>query len=134
MILPAISIRQPWAWAILYAGKDIENRSWRPRSTCILGKPVLLHAGTKVDHDAIQRLQNAGFAVPDDLPVGGIVGLVEFCSWSPSSCSLWAERGLIHWEISRAKPLQFFPCPGQLRFFSAYYPHDLGNEWEVDHA
>lgn len=24
----ALSIRQPWAWAILCAGKDIENRSW----------------------------------------------------------------------------------------------------------
>ena len=23
----ALSIRQPWAWLILYAGKDIENRA-----------------------------------------------------------------------------------------------------------
>lgn len=27
-MLPAISIRQPWAWLILNAGKDIENRDW----------------------------------------------------------------------------------------------------------
>jgi hypothetical protein len=25
--LQAISVRQPWAWAIIYAGKDVENRS-----------------------------------------------------------------------------------------------------------
>jgi hypothetical protein len=25
----ALSVRQPWAWAIIYAGKDIENRDWR---------------------------------------------------------------------------------------------------------
>lgn len=25
----ALSVRQPWAWAIIYAGKDIENRSWQ---------------------------------------------------------------------------------------------------------
>ena len=27
--MKALSIRQPWAWAILHAGKDIENRDWR---------------------------------------------------------------------------------------------------------
>lgn len=26
--MKALSIRQPWAWAILKAGKDIENRDW----------------------------------------------------------------------------------------------------------
>lgn len=26
----AISVRQPWAWAIVYAGKDIENRGQVP--------------------------------------------------------------------------------------------------------
>ena len=26
--MKALSIRQPWAWAILHAGKDFENRDW----------------------------------------------------------------------------------------------------------
>jgi len=26
----ALTIRQPWAHAILHAGKHVENRSWRP--------------------------------------------------------------------------------------------------------
>lgn len=25
----ALSIRQPWAWLIINAGKDIENRDWK---------------------------------------------------------------------------------------------------------
>jgi hypothetical protein len=25
----ALTVKQPWAWAILHAGKDIENRGWR---------------------------------------------------------------------------------------------------------
>jgi len=29
--LPVLSIRQPWAWAIVHAGKDIENRNWPTR-------------------------------------------------------------------------------------------------------
>lgn len=26
--MKALSIKQPWAWAIMHAGKDIENRDW----------------------------------------------------------------------------------------------------------
>mgnify|MGYP006363525131 CR=1 FL=1 len=29
--MKALSIRAPWWWAILYAGKDIENREWATR-------------------------------------------------------------------------------------------------------
>ena len=36
----ALSVRQPWAWAIIHAGKDIENRSW---ATKFRGR-VLIHA------------------------------------------------------------------------------------------
>ena len=24
----ALAVKQPWAWAIIHAGKDIENRNW----------------------------------------------------------------------------------------------------------
>ncbi len=27
MMMLAISIRQPWAWAVIRAGKDVENRT-----------------------------------------------------------------------------------------------------------
>jgi len=39
----ALSIRQPWAYAILHLGKDIENRPWR---TNFRG-PLLIHASLK---------------------------------------------------------------------------------------
>jgi hypothetical protein len=35
-----LSIRHPWAWAILHAGKRIENRDWY----CDYRGPVLIHA------------------------------------------------------------------------------------------
>lgn len=38
----ALTLRQPWLWAILSAGKRIENRTWK---TAARG-PVLLHAAT----------------------------------------------------------------------------------------
>ena len=39
--MKALSIRQPWAWAILHAGKRIENRDWR---ACHYRGPFLIHA------------------------------------------------------------------------------------------
>src|SRR3990167_9411398 len=38
--MKALSIRQPWAWLILHAGKDIENRGW---PTSFRGR-FLIHA------------------------------------------------------------------------------------------
>lgn len=42
-----LSIRQPWAWAILHAGKDIENRDWATR----FRGPFLVHAGKGCTRD-----------------------------------------------------------------------------------
>lgn len=42
--MKAISIQQPWAWAI-FNGKPVENRKW---STAYRG-PLLIHAGKKFD-------------------------------------------------------------------------------------
>lgn len=27
-VIPVLTIRQPWAWAIVSGGKDVENRTW----------------------------------------------------------------------------------------------------------
>ncbi len=40
----ALSIRQPWAWAIIHAGKDVENRSenMAHRAEKLIGQTVLI--------------------------------------------------------------------------------------------
>ena len=38
--MKCLSILQPWAWAIIHGGKDVENRTWR---TAYRG-PLLIHA------------------------------------------------------------------------------------------
>ena len=53
MTLPAISIRQPWAWAILYAGKDVENRTWQLPER-FWGQDILLHAGQQLQLGKLQ--------------------------------------------------------------------------------
>ena len=44
----AISIRPPWAWAVVHAGKDVENRSaTAPRQfKSAVGQRVLIHASS----------------------------------------------------------------------------------------
>jgi hypothetical protein len=39
--VPALTMHQPWAWAAIYGGKDVENRR---RRTAYRG-PLLIHAG-----------------------------------------------------------------------------------------
>lgn len=67
--IPTLSIRQPWAWAILHAGKTIENREW-PR--CSYRGPIFIHAslwpaGFVVDKQsrpgAIREAEDEGYAM-----------------------------------------------------------------------
>lgn len=69
----ALSIRQPWAWAILYAGKRVENRRWH---TSYRGE-VLIHAGLLVDHEAVAYLESIILSVPEPRPTaycGALIG------------------------------------------------------------
>ena len=47
--MKAITLRQPWANAIVHGGKRIENRSWGPPRQ---GARLALHAGANFDADA----------------------------------------------------------------------------------
>lgn len=48
--MKALSIRQPWAWMILHAGKDVENRNW---CTDYRGW-VAIHAAKGCTHDEFE--------------------------------------------------------------------------------
>ena len=44
--ITALTIHQPWSWAISNAGRDIENRDWRP-PPYIAYQSIAIHAGRK---------------------------------------------------------------------------------------
>lgn len=123
MILPefAISIRQPWAWLILKAGKDVENRTWPTR---FRGR-VLIHAGkgmTREEYgDAAMiacGVSDGGIHLPsrEALERGGIIGEVEIVDCVAQSDSLWFA-GPFGFVLKNPKPLPFQPCRGALGFF-----------------
>lgn len=51
----ALSIKQPWLWAIFDLDKSIENRTWKPPDY-IIGKRIWLHASKKDDGFAFSSL------------------------------------------------------------------------------
>ncbi|MBE3038659.1 MAG: ASCH domain-containing protein [Chloroflexi bacterium] len=71
--MKALSIRQPWAWAIFHAGKNFENRTW---FHSYRGR-IVIHTGKAVDKSAVQKLRAKGHQVPMNLPVGCLVGEVD---------------------------------------------------------
>lgn len=117
----ALSIRQPWAWLILNAGKDVENRGW---PTKFRGR-VLVHASkgmTRDEYDdAEDPLQCCGGPVIDlpafeDLERGGIVGSVEIVDCVTNSDSLWFF-GQFGFLLRDPKPMPIVPWQGRLGFF-----------------
>lgn len=116
----ALSIRQPWAWMILHAGKDIENRTWQ---TWYRGE-VLIHASQGMTRDdyAAAMLFIAGMPgtwrvpAPDLLERGGIVGSVTIADCVTESSSPWFT-GDFGFVLVNPKPLPFRPCKGALKFF-----------------
>lgn len=112
--MKALTVRQPWAWAIIHGGKDVENRTtaWKYRG------PLAIHAGGVVSNrgqhsELVRAAWDAAdlptrFGRSDDLGLwhdvpsqstlqfGAIIGVVELvdvheahdgCCESP-----WGER------------------------------------------
>lgn len=120
--LPALAIRQPYAWLVVNGIKDVENRT---RRTHYRG-PVLIHASLNEDlvySTAMDELRcRAGVPFPTKFAFGGIVGIVDIIGCEKDHSSPWKEDGTWAWVLANARPLPFKPCKGALGFF---YPRLL---------
>jgi hypothetical protein len=102
----ALSIRQPWAHAILHLGKDIENRDWR---TNFRGA-VAVHASLGMTRaewlDAAAFILPLGFLIPSEgqLERGAIVGLVDIIDCVSDSHSDWFQ-GDCGFVLKNPRPL-----------------------------
>lgn len=122
--MKALSIRQPWAFAITHGRKDVENRTW---STNYRGR-VLLHASGSMTRDDIEGFRDFIEDNPElggdwlngrtlrQLDRGGIVGLATIVDCVSESRSPWFF-GPYGFVLSQVRPLPFVACKGALGFF-----------------
>ena len=117
----ALSIRQPWAWAIIHGGKDVENRSENVarRAERLIGQTILIHAGLRPDADGfVDMLDDFGLKPSeDDLHYGGVIGSARIMAVTRRHPSRWAQRGQWRIVLTDARPRPFRPCRGPLGFF-----------------
>lgn len=117
----ALSIRQPWVWAILNAGKRVENR---PRRFHYRG-PICLHASQNKNRRCYEDAANEIFdtiapyrAAPhaNCAPRGGIIGTAEIVDCVEESDSPWffGPYGLV---LENVQPVDFIPVKGALGLF-----------------
>lgn len=119
----ALSVRQPWAWAILHGGKIIENRSAGAiRSGRMDCRTIALHAASGMKEAEYRwgawRLGQHGVRCPrpDDLVRGAIIGQVDVVDIVSHSDSEWfgGQMGLVLENPRSCTPI---PAKGALGYF-----------------
>lgn len=135
--MKALSIRQPWVWAIFHAGKDIENRNWptRFRGTIAVhaAKGMTASEWAIAVHHICSRTLLTVHSLPDGLrhPVrGAIVGLVDIVDCVTESDSPWFE-GDYGFVLANPRPLATpIPCKGALNFWDV--PAEIVKQIEAE--
>lgn len=124
-----LTVRQPWAWAIIHGGKDVENRV-RNIAGDYRG-PVAIHSAQRWDDtvawnsawETVLDAMKATGADPYDGPWqndrGLIIGVVDLVDvhfgplaerWDAEEehnarCSPWAEADMLHLVLANPRPL-----------------------------
>jgi len=124
----ALTLHRPWDWAILHAGKDCENRTWKPPASA-LGQRLAIHAGKVFDVDGMLWMESErGLTVPgkSSHPSGVVTGVVTLVGWITPDCAdmltfeeydrARASRwycGRVGWVLADPIPLaEPVPCRG----------------------
>jgi hypothetical protein len=107
----AVTVRQPWAWAIARGRQEILNCGL---ATGFRGE-IAIHASLRVDLEAFDLavIRSANWDPGDpEAAIGGIVAavsLVGVCDAAlgggPCDCGDWARPGSFHWRLAQPRPL-----------------------------
>ncbi|MEW2359835.1 hypothetical protein [Spirillospora sp. NPDC029432] len=108
--MQAISVQQPWAFAIARGGKAVSNQDL---PTAYRG-PLLIHASMRVDLKACDSplIRSAGWDPGHPLAtIGAVIAMADLddvCSAGldgPCDCGPWGERGFHHWRLTSVRAL-----------------------------
>jgi hypothetical protein len=121
----AIAIRQPFAWAVIHAGKDVENRGpHAPRQfKAAVGHRVYIHASkgmTRVEYErAVDFMASIGVRcpAPDEFQFGGVIGSVMVVDIVERHRSRWFH-GPFALVLADPRPERFRPARGQVGLFT----------------
>lgn len=107
----AISIKQPWSWAIARGHRTVSNQAV---PTSYRGR-LLVHASMGVDLSSCDSalIRAAGWDPADPLAtLGAVIAVAELtkvCSAGADrgrcECGPWAEQDAYHWRLSEVRAL-----------------------------
>lgn len=123
----ALTIKRPWAQAIVYGSKRIENRSRRAPAKFV-GERVAIHAGKGVDQKAFRYCRRLGFSTTESQCESGIIGVATLVEVVEDSFDPWfmGPFGLVFDDVLALE--RAIPCRGQLGFWRI--PQDVKAEVE----
>ena len=123
----ALSVRQPWAWALIYGGKPVENRTEMAIRNggmrAQVGKRIAIHASKGMTREWYEEargfMATLGVTCPPaaDLLRGGIIGTAFLASVVDDHISPWffGPRALC---LIRPEPTPFIGASGELGMFA----------------
>jgi len=135
----ALSVRQPWAWAILHAGKDVENRRWSLPERWV-GQRIMLHASKGCTCDEYDdgvftiAIKAKDVTVPplEALPRGAIVGAFTITGelhpvlGPEPRMNGWHATSQYGWLLADIVELPMvIPCSGRMGFWPL--PHEVAD-------
>ena len=141
--MKCLTVQQPWAWAIIHGGKDVENRTqlWSYRG------PLAIHAGNQWSHrgEASDLIQQARQREHGSMPqwqfttvaILGVVDLVDTHRAVGDCCQPWGEHGytsgnrhIVHLRLENPRTLaEPIPCRGALGLWTP--PADIIEQLRV---
>lgn len=115
----ALTIKQPWAWAIARGLKVIENRDWKPTARA-MGQWVAIHAGKSFDRkgwdEFAQIMASIHQPQPDsaDFQYGAVIAVARLHEVVAQSDDPWFS-GEFGWVLTDIQALpEPVPCRGAL--------------------
>lgn len=116
--IKCLTLRQPWAWAVVTGLKDVENRSWKTEYR----GPLLIHAAKgkpeKWAYDAMSKALGRKIPALDEMVRGAVVGRVNVidCVTKYKSGFFFGPYGFVLDDAVEFKtPID---CLGRLGFFT----------------
>ena len=136
--MKALSIKQPWVFAITDLGKRVENRTWPP-PLYVIGEYIAIHASKGIDsngYPAVVRISGGAPPIMDEIVCGAIVATARIVGWldekgrgnliDPSQGHMVDDpwfMGPIGWLLDDVRKVGAYECKGRLGLWNV--PSDI---------